>query len=59
VLADNTDASPPVSADRLHELGYFSPGWADAQAAASADAREAIMLTGRARWLPQADAEAS
>jgi hypothetical protein len=43
-LADRRDMSEPVSDARLRELGYEPRGWAEAQAQASADAREAKLL---------------
>ncbi len=35
----------PVSVSRLHDLGYELPGWADAQAADAARARDELFLS--------------
>ena len=44
VLANTEDCSPPVSTDRLRQLGYLLPGGDEADARTRADARDACLL---------------
>ena len=57
VLAETGNAAEPWSLAQLHEQGYSVPGYAEAQARASADARDALLL--RLPRPAENDAEAS